>query len=402
MALEFKLPDLGEGLTEGEIVAWKVKEGDSIAADAPLVTILTDKAEVEIPSPKGGTVLKQLFQTGQKVQVGQVFVVIGEKGEAYTPAAKPAAEAPKHAVAGNGASTPLSTSASATTGAGASATPAVRKLAKDMGVNLDSLKGTGPGGRITEEDVKRTAGGAAVAAAAPAGKSGGPEERVVFAGIRRRTAEKMLLSSNSIPHVTHIDEADVSDLIALREELKPEATKRGVKLSYLAFVIKAVVKGLKEFPYFNSSLDEAASQVVLKKYYNIGIAIDTPHGLFSPIIKEADKKSLWDVAGDVEKLANKARDNKLEIADLTGGTFTITNIGPLGGTLATPIIVYPECAILATMSIKKMPVVRDGKIAPRDMMNLCLSFDHRLVDGAEAARFTNTIIKSLENPRTLL
>src|SRR6185295_3662718 len=218
-------------------------------------------------------------------------------------------------------------------------------------------------------------------------KSGGPEERVVFAGIRPRTAEKMVQSSNTIPHVTHIDTADVTDMIALREELKPEATKRGVKLSYLAFVVKAVVKGLKEFPYFNSSLDEAAGQVVLKKYYNIGIAIDTPHGLYSPIIRDADKKSLWDVAGDIEKLANKARDNKLEVGDLTGGTFTITNIGPLGGTLATPIIVHPECAILATMSIKKVPVVREGQFVARDLMNLCLSFDHRLVDGAEAARF---------------
>ena len=400
MALEFKLPDLGEGLSEGEIVNWKVKEGDAIAADQPLVSILTDKAEVEIPSPKAGTVLKQLFKTGQKVQVGQVFVVIGEKGEAVnggTAAAAAPAKAPSPS--------PLPQAGEDARRAGegaAQATPAVRKLAKDLGVNIEALKGSGPGGRITEDDVKRAAGAGAVAASGSTPKAGGPEERVAFAGIRRRTAEKMVQSSNTIPHVTHADEADVTDMIALREELKAEAAKRGVKLSYLAFVIKAVVKGLKEFPYFNSSLDDQASQIVLKKYYNIGIAIDTPTGLYSPVIRDADKKSLWDVAADIEKLANKARDNKLEISDLTGGTFTITNIGPLGGTGATPIIVHPECAILATMKIQKRPVVRDGQIVARDLLNLCLSFDHRIVDGAEGARFTNTIIKALENPRTLL
>lgn len=404
MALEFKLPDLGEGLSEGEIVAWKVKEGDAIAADQPLVTILTDKAEVEIPSPRAGVVLKQLFKPGQKVQVGAVFVMIGEKGETVGAAAT----APAHALPSKGGRDGGGTAAlaaAAPLGAGVQATPAVRKLAKELGVDLDRVKAGGPGGRVTEEDVRRAVGGASASGlpgkAAPKAPSG-PEERVPFSGIRRRTAEKMVQSHQIIPSVTHVDEADVTALVALRESLKPEAAKKGVKLTYLAFVMKAVEKALRRYPGFNASLDEAAGEIVLKKHYNIGIAIDTPQGLYSPIVKEADKKDVWQLASVIEKLAAKTHDNKLEVADLQGGTFTITNIGPIGGLLATPIIIHPESAILAVMKIRKTPVVKDGQVVVRDMMNLCLSFDHRLADGAEAARFTTMVVQSLENPRTLL
>jgi pyruvate dehydrogenase E2 component (dihydrolipoamide acetyltransferase) len=221
-------------------------------------------------------------------------------------------------------------------------------------------------------------------------------------GIRRRTAEKMAYSSSHVAHVCHMDEADVSALVALREELKPEAAKRHTKITYLAFIIKALCKSLKQFPNLNASLDDEKQEIVLKKHYDIGIAVNTEHGLFKPVIQGADKKDLWQLAADITALADKARRNALEPADLAGGTFTVTNIGPIGGLFATPIVSHPEVGILGVMKIAKKPVVKNDQIVIGQVMTLCLSFDHRVLDGAEAAEFSNSLIASLENPRTLL
>ncbi|MBI4425477.1 MAG: 2-oxo acid dehydrogenase subunit E2, partial [Elusimicrobia bacterium] len=235
-------------------------------------------------------------------------------------------------------------------------------------------------------------------AAAP----GGEEERLPFVGIRRRTAEKMAQSKRTVAHVTHMDEADVTALVALREELKPEAAKRGARLTYLPFVLRALVKTLPEYPNLNSTLNEEAGELLRKRYYNIGIATAAPQGLVVPVIKDAGRKDLWQLAGDLNRLAEKARAGKAEVAELQGGTFTVTSIGSIGGLFATPIVNHPEVAILGVMKIQKRPVVKDGGIHVRDIVNLALSFDHRVVDGAEAAYFMNTLIKHLENPRTLL
>ena len=234
------------------------------------------------------------------------------------------------------------------------------------------------------------------------GAEANPEERVRFIGIRRRTAEKMVQSARTIPHVSHFDEADLTELEALRAELKGEAESKGVKLSPLAFVCKALCGALAEFPGLNAVLDEEKQEIVHKKYYNLGIAVSAPTGLYVPVVKRAEQKSVWDIAAEIGALAAKARDNKLALADLQGGTFTVTNIGPIGGLFATPIILHPQTAILGLMKMQPRPVVRDGQIVVRTMMNLALSFDHRVLDGAEAARFTTALIKRLESPRSLL
>jgi pyruvate dehydrogenase E2 component (dihydrolipoamide acetyltransferase) len=298
----------------------------------------------------------------------------------------------------------------AAVGAPVNATPAVRALAASLHVSLAGLKGTGPGGRVVEADVRAAApAGAAKAAAAgeplsftPACAPSSGDERVPFVGIRRKIAERMQFSKRTVAHVTHMDECDMTALLALRDELKPEAAKRGAKLTFLPFVIKALTKTLAEFPSFNASLAEEAGEIVIKRYYNVGIAVAAAQGLVVPNIKGADGLDLFGLAAQVAALAEKVRTNSIDVASLQGGTITITNIGPVGGLFATPIVNHPEVAILGLMKLQKRPVARDGGIAIRDMMNLVLSFDHRVVDGADAARFMNTLIRHLENPRTLV
>lgn len=228
------------------------------------------------------------------------------------------------------------------------------------------------------------------------------EERIPYRGIRRLTGEKMLESVSKIPHVSHFDEADVTDLASLRKELKSSAEKKGIKLTLLAFIAKALVETLKEYPSLNAVLDEKASEIVLKKYYNLGIAVASEKGLIVPVVKAAEEKDLWQIASAIAELAEKVRAGKIQLPDISGGTFTITNIGPIGGLFATPIILHPQTAILGLMKMKETPVARDGKVVIRTMMNLALSFDHRVLDGAEAARFMTALIKRLENPRDLL
>jgi len=401
MAKEFRFPDVGEGITEGEIVRWLVKEGDEVQSDQALAEIETDKAVVEMPSPYAGTVLKLHFKEKDLVKVGQALVTIGEKGEVPAEAAPAAAVAlaPRTALA------PAAVAAAPERPGEVLATPKVRALARELGIAIGSVRGTGPGGRVTEDDVR--AFRPAPAEKAPAVKVKakydlfGNLERIPLRGVRRATAKKMRESLDHAAHVTHCDEADAGPLEALREKMKPEVEAGGVKLTYLPFIVKALIEALKLHPTLNATLDEDENEIVVKKYYNIGIAVDVPDGLIVPVLKMADQKSIAEIAAEIQALAQAARERTLDLADLKGGTFSITNVGVIGGDFATPIINYPEVAILATMRIADRARVVDGAVVVRKTLPLCLAFDHRVVDGAEAARFTKDLVRFLEAPESL-
>ncbi|MFQ5950848.1 MAG: dihydrolipoamide acetyltransferase family protein [Candidatus Geothermarchaeales archaeon] len=387
MPLEFKLPDVGEGVAEGEVIKWHVREGDEIKEDAPLVEVMTDKATVEIPSPAGGTVLKLMAPEGGIVKVGAVLAVIGEEGEKVEPVTKEAKKTAEAVVEKRIAKKRVHVAAA----------PATRRLARQLGVDLSLVTPTGPRGHITKGDVQKFA-----ERMVPEQPSELVEERIPLRGIRRRISEKMILSKHTAAHVTHVDAVDVTELVALREKAKAVAQERGVRLTYLPFIIKALIPALREYPYLNSSLDDEKGEIILKKYYNIGIATATDKGLMVPVVKDADKKGEMELAEEIERLTRKARGGEIQLEDLRGGTFTITNIGALGGIFSTPIINLPEVAILGVHKIRRQPVVVDGGITIRDMTYLALTFDHRVVDGDTAASFTNTVIQDLENPGLFL
>ncbi len=406
MVKDFKFPDVGEGITEGEVVKWLVKEGDVVKEDQPLLEVETDKAIVEIPSPWSGKVMKIHAGEGEIVKVGQTLVSIGEEGEEEAKAAAEPAEPerrPSYGIVGE--LEVAEEEAEEMPPPRVLATPKVRKLAKELGVDLSMVKGTGKGGRITEEDVRRAR--EAEKEKKPAVKVTrkydlyGYIERVPLRGIRRATAKKMT-EALKIPHVTHMDEADVTELVEVREKVKKEVAHLGVKVTYLPFIIKAVIEGLKAHPYLNAVLSEDGEEIILKKYYNIGIAVDIEDGLIVPVIKGADQKSIVDLAKEIARLAALARKRKLDLAELKGGTFTITNIGIIGGTHATPIIHAPEVAILGVGRIVERPRIVDGKVVAKQILPLSLSFDHRVIDGAEAARFLNEVIMHLEKPEILM
>lgn len=404
MAKEFRFPDVGEGITEGEIVRWLVKEGDEVQIDQALAEIETDKAIVEMPSPYAGTVLKLHFKEKDLVKVGQPLVTIGAKGEILAAGTPAPAPLPARPGAASAPGLPGIIPAPGRPGE-VLATPGVRALAKGLGVDLAAVHGTGPGGRITEDDVRAFQAAPAEKKVAIKVKAKydlyGSLERIPLRGIRRATAKKMRESLDHAAHVTHCDEADAGPLEALRQKMKPEIETAGTKLTYLPFIVKALVEALKLHPSFNATLDEEESEIVLKKYYNIGIAVDVPDGLIVPVIKFADQKSLADIAAEIQAMAKAARERTLDLADLKGGTFSITNVGVIGGDFATPIINYPEVAILATMKIADRARVVDGAIVVKKTLPLCLAFDHRVVDGAEAARFTKDLIGLLEAPESL-
>jgi pyruvate dehydrogenase E2 component (dihydrolipoamide acetyltransferase) len=414
MPYEFKFPDIGEGLTEGEIVRWLVKEGDEIKEGQPLVEVETDKALAEIPSPRSGVILKILAKEKEIVKVGQVIVIFGEKGESLAaPIPKPSVgvvgeleEAPEEAAAPQvRAEAPKPTFVSEHV----QATPAVRALAKELAVDINRVKGTGAGGRVLEKDVRQ----AAEAKAKPVEEVKKPAkvrkydlygyvDHIPLRGVRRSIAKAMVKSKYTAPHVSAMDEADVTELWKIREKEKKVAEAKGIRLTVLPFIIKAVVAGLGEHPYLNASLDDENEEIILKKYFNIGVATDTPEGLMVPVVKNAKEKSILQIAEELTQLTEKSRNRKIDLADLKGGTFTITNYGSIRGIFGTPIINHPEVAILGVGRIKDMPVVRDGKIEIRKILGLSLSFDHRVVDGAEAARFLSAVIGHLEDPDLIL
>jgi 2-oxoglutarate dehydrogenase complex dihydrolipoamide succinyltransferase (E2) component len=400
--MEFKLPDLGEGITEGEVIKWMTKEGDQVKEDQPIVEVMTDKVNVQIPSPRSGRVAKIFVKEGDVAKVGQTIMMIDE-GVSGTPSPAPVPPAPRPVVA----AAPVQVQASPPA-QGVLATPATRKLARQLGVDIAAIRGSGPGGRITDDDVERSASRpgtttVTVQAAPAVSPTGEPKEEVVpLRGLRRTISDRMAKSLRTTAQVTHVDEADVTELVLLREALKGSAEKRGVHLTYLPFIIKALVPALKEFPYVNASLDDQGGNIVLKKYYNIGIATDTEQGLVVPVVKDVDRKDIFELAGEIEKLSSKARGGQLSLDDVHGSTFTITNVGAIGGLFATPIINIPEVAILGLHKIAKRPVVREGRIEIRDTTYLSLSFDHRVLDGAYAARFTSRVVETIQDTKKLL
>jgi pyruvate dehydrogenase E2 component (dihydrolipoamide acetyltransferase) len=418
MAYEFKLPDIGEGVVEGEIVRWLVKEGDVVLADQPMVEVMTDKATVEIPAPRAGTILERLFGEGDTCPVGKVLVRIDETGSPRAAPSAPAKAAPTTAPAAAVAkpvapAPPAPSPAPAASAASTSvlATPATRKLARELGIDLTQTAGTGPAGRVTADDVRALAGhgGSATPAAPRASRAAlvaaGPDVRVPFRGLRRRIAEHMIRSRREAAHFTYVEEVDVTQLVGLREKankrLGGEGHKPALKLSYLPFIIRATVEALRRFPQMNALLDEAKSEIVQRRQYHIGLATATDEGLIVPVVRDADRKSIVELARDIDRLAALTRSGKAAREDLSGSTFTITSLGALGGVLATPILNHPEVGILGVHKISRRPAAEGDKIVLRDLMNLSISVDHRVVDGHDAARFVADIKDSLESPGLL-
>ncbi len=494
MALEFRFPDLGEGIVEGELLNWKVAEGDVVAVDQTLAEMETDKAVVELPSPVAGKVVKLHAATGDIVKVGEPLVTLEEATAAASEAAAVAPEAaepaavpytgsvvgrleeapeegpapvvqvrPPRPVAKEGPRVAEPVPAGVAED-GILAMPSVRALARELGVDLRGLRGTGPGGRILKQDVEDVAQAAAYGvAAAPvevgvgaaaetgvgavaetgvgaaaetgagvevetwAGVEAAPPtketpaaplvpvmggvlgqdahgliERVPFRGVRRAMARRMSEAVAKQAQVTTIDEADVTIIKRIREKERNVAAERGVRLTYLAFVVKACTASLKRFPRLNAVLDESGEEFILKRYYNIGIAVDTKWGLMVPNIRDADQKSIFRIAEEIVDLVERAGQRTLDVSELHGGTFTITNYGAIGGLFATPVINYPEVAILGMGRVREVPSLKGDKLVNRLLLPLSLTFDHRLIDGAEAARFLNLVISYLEDPDLLL
>ncbi|MGH2806797.1 MAG: dihydrolipoamide acetyltransferase family protein [Actinomycetota bacterium] len=398
---DFKLPDLGEGVTEAEVDRWLVKEGDTIAEDEPLVEVITDKATAEIPSPYAGVVSRIHVPEGSVASVGTVLVTIGDAEItpattgtlAATPTAPPPPPPPRQAAL----ETATAPAPAAGGGNGVKAMPPVRKLARELGVDIAAIRGSGPDGRILRHDVEAHAGGAAPAAqVAP---SGG-ERREPLRGVRRTIAERMAHAHRVVPPVTHVEECDVTELDATKN-LANEREPDGPRLTYLPFIVKAVVTSLKQYSAMNASLDEDADEIVFHDDYNIGIAVDTPSGLTVPVVRNADRKRLRDIAGEIENFATAARDGSLKAEDLRDGTFTVSSPGPFGGLMATPIVFHPQSAILGVHRAMERPVVRDGQIVIRKIMNLSITFDHRILDGVTAAKFVLDVVRLLEHPAVI-
>jgi pyruvate dehydrogenase E2 component (dihydrolipoamide acetyltransferase) len=483
MIREFKLPDVGEGVAEGELVAWLVDVGEEIEEDQPLAEVETDKALVEIPSPFAGRVAELRAEEGEMVPVGEVIVTVEVEEDGAVEAVDEGGAAEAE---------PAETEEPESSGGRTFAPPSARRLARELGVDVAAVPGSGPGGRVTEADVRAAAEGDSEAELAPSGVAGErsaaepageaepadtgaasvepasrertlaapatrrvatelgvdlnavpaseerdgepyvteadvrafaeaaepgaedlteeteepaeaagptPGERVPYRGVRRSIGEQMERSLYTAPHATHHDEVDVSDLVAIRADLKERTDAR---LTYMPFVMKAVVTALQEFPYMNASLDEEAEEILLHDEYNVGVATATDAGLLVPVVDDADEKSILDVARELDDLVDRARDRKLAREEMQGGTFSITNVGAIGGEYATPIVNHPEVGILALGAIRERPWVDEGEVVVRQTLTLSLSIDHRVVDGAVAARFTNRIKELLANPHLLL
>ena len=417
MPYEFKFPDVGEGIHEGEIVKWFVREGDKIKSDQPLGEIETDKAIVEMPSPKSGKIIKIHVPAGGIIHVGETMVTIleeheteddakkhfeGKKSEKksgdipYTGSVVGFVEEAKDVSPIYGSKTQMQPAKQ--TSSEIQATPAVRNLAKQLNVDLNLIEGTGPDGRITIEDVQK-AGSSKKETSAGIKVTRkydffGYIDRVQLKGVKKAVAAKMAESIFTSAQLTNMHEADVTDLWALREKEKPQYEKEGIKLTFMPYIVKAAALCLKEHPYLNASLE--GEEIVLKKYYNIGIAVDSEEGLFVPVVKGAQEKDIRTVAKEIDKLANDVKNRKANMMDLKGGTFTVSNLGSVGVGFFTPIINYPESAILGVGRIMDKPVVRNNKIEIRKILPLSLTYDHRIVDGAQAARFISDLIERLQ------
>ncbi len=420
---EITLPDIGEGVTEGEMVKWLVKVGDRVAPDQAVAEIMTDKATVEVPSPFAGTVKDLKIHEGDTVRVGSVMCLLDEVGAsptqpaatAPTPAPKPSARAEVAAAAPQEMKSAVSESIHPPVAAShVLASPSTRRYAREAGVDINNLQGSGNAGRVTREDVAKSVAAVGVVnsqkpLASPSfpkpsyqGPAGASEERVALKGIRKKIAENMQMAKHVVPHFTLMEEANVTELVGLREKLKSAAEQRGIKLTYLPFVMKAMMATIREFPMFNASIDDQAQEIVYKKYFNVGFAADTPNGLLVPVIKHADQKTIFELSREIVDLATRARDGKLTLEEMRGATITITNIGSVGGVYATPIINHPEVAILGMYKITDRPLLEGGQMVWTKSMNFTVTCDHRLIDGAVAARFMKAFVGRLENPGLLM
>ncbi len=438
--LDFRLPDIGEGITEGEIVEWFVHAGDTVREDDPMVEVMTDKATVTIGAPCDARVERLCFDVGTVAKVGQVILTLQSSMAANVDKAQKSSRPPATAVGeisdelpgaalfGNG---PRQGDAEARNGNGGSrrpsvrpaiaaqrralrtspgavaeidyfeakplATPATRRFAKDMGVDLRRVRPTGNGGRVTRQDVRAAVRGHMTEDKPHASL----EVREPIIGVRRKIAERMHHAKSTAAHFTFVEECDASRLVDMRERLAPEAERRGVKLTFLPFIVKAVTSALRRHPTLNSAVDEQSHELVYKKYYNIGIATATDAGLIVPVIHDADKLRLFELAERIEQRSKAAKDGSLRPEDLRNSTFTVTSLGKHSGLMATPILNHPEVGILGVHRIKDKPVVRDGQIVVGQVMLLSLSFDHRIVDGHVGAAFAYDVIETLENPERL-
>jgi pyruvate dehydrogenase E2 component (dihydrolipoamide acetyltransferase) len=443
---EFKLPDIGEGVTEGEIVSWLVEPGATLAENQDMVEVMTDKATVTIGSPRSGTVSELRFKVGDTVPVGEVLVVLDVGGDApaaeAAPKAAPAAPAPKASAAEPAAAAAAPQAGSVASAVGdireslpgteqkvpgpptqftekPLAAPATRKLARELGVDLRSVAASGSAGRVTREDVERAASGngKAQAAAAPAGapaqaagqapaqsrrEARADEERLPIRGMRKRIYENMARSKHTAAHFNYIEECNAGALIALRERVKPHGERAGVKLTFLPFIVKAVVAALKLHPRLNALVDDEAHEIVMRKNFDLGIAVATEAGLMVPVLRDADRLSIVETAREIERLGTLAKSGKIQKEDLGGSSFTVSSLGKLGGLMAPPIINYPELGIMGVHAIKRKPVVKGDQIVIGDVMILSFSFDHRLIDGDVGAAFAQEIVAYLEDTDRLI
>ena len=434
-----KLPELGEGVHEGELVKWRVKEGDIVKDDQPVCDIMTDKATIELPAPFHGKITKLMAKEGEMIHVGQDIIQYEHVGAAATTAAPvsnatpPAAAsvpmsaakilaspAPAPAVAHNNNTSPIGnnngvSSGALSVGGSVTAAPSTRRFAREAGVDITQVPSSGPNGRVMREDIERLLNGAgATSAGSPMlARTGGArpaasqlEERIAFKGLRKKIAERMRLSKDKAAHFTYVDECDATALVELRKQAKEIGAKQGIKVTYLPFVMKAMVCALKRFPIMNASLDETTNEIVIKHYYNIGLSIQTEDGLTAPNIKNVESKGILQIAKEIQEVVERARTKKLTQEDFAGGTITLTNAGSIGGLLSTPVIQFPEVAIIGFNKIVRKPVVvvENGKetIAIRDWTLFSISLDHRIVDGAIGAEWMNLFMQYIQNPSLML
>jgi len=417
MPYTLELPDIGEGVVEAEIMKWFVTEGDEVAEDQPLVEVMTDKATVTIPSPRRGRVLRRCWKEGEIAKVHSPLIEIEVSAPVTAPSAKSRAApgalptpvaAATLAAPVRPAVAPSPVAPVRPEGMRALATPAVRALARELELDLQRVPGSGEGGRVTRQDLQRfkegggrEGGGREPERRAVPRVSRGTDERVPLRGVRKKIAEKMALSKRTAAHFTFVEQCDVTELVRLKDRLAAGSRAEGVKLTFLPFVIKAVVAALQAHPRLNAELDDAAGEIVIKKHWDIGIAAATDQGLLVPVVRGADGRSLLDLASEIERLSADARAGRARAEDHGHSTFTITSLGALGGMFATPVLNHPEVGILGIHRMRPTPVVRDGQIVIRDVMHVSVTSDHRVVDGHEAAAFCYQVIKYLEEPGLL-
>jgi pyruvate dehydrogenase E2 component (dihydrolipoamide acetyltransferase)/2-oxoisovalerate dehydrogenase E2 component (dihydrolipoyl transacylase) len=415
--MDFNLPPVGEGLIEVELVRWLVHPGDAVVRGQPLVEVMSDKATMEVPAPFVGRITATLAEPNTKIKVGQpILQYDGDRsqGEMLTGEMKGHQAGRNGGVAVAPPPTRPANSNTHTNGTGGlhiPAAPSVRHLARKLGIDLGKVKGSGPAGRVLVEDLTAHLKPRAESAA-PARHTGTDVSkldfgvagtRVKLVGMRRKIAEHMIASTRAIPHYAYIDECDLTDLVRLRQQLKDPFARAGVKLTYLAFFVKAVARALKDVPVVNSTFDEANQEVILHPHYHIGVAVAAPNGLIVPVIKDVDKRDVAGIASEIERLSDDAKSGKSKLEDLKGGTFTVTSVGGIGGLISTPIINHPEVGIMGIGKVVKRPLYdANGILRPTDVVYLSFSFDHRIVDGAVGASFGNAVIRYLQNPATLL